>query len=74
MLNQLADWLDDRTGYLTLVRTFSEEQIPGGARWRYVFGSTLASVFLIQAVTGLLMMTAYSPSSRERLGQCVLHQ
>ena len=68
MLNQLAEWLDDRTGYLTLVRTFSEEQIQGGARWRYVFGSTLASVFLIQAVTGVLMMTAYSPSSASAWG------
>ncbi|MGZ3386327.1 MAG: cytochrome b [Isosphaeraceae bacterium] len=68
MLNQLAAWLDDRTGYLTLVRTFSEEQIQGGARWRYVFGSTLASVFLIQAVTGVLMMTAYSPSSASAWG------
>lgn len=74
MLNQLAAWLDDRTGYLTLVRTFSEEQVQGGARLRYVFGSTLASVFLIQAVTGVLMMTAYSPSSASALGQCVLHQ
>ncbi|MGZ3334362.1 MAG: cytochrome b [Isosphaeraceae bacterium] len=68
MLNQLAAWLDDRTGYLTLVRTFSEEQVQGGARWRYVFGSTLASVFLIQAVTGVLMMTAYSPSSASAWG------
>ena len=41
MLNQLADWLDDRTGYRALVRTFSDETIPGGARWRYVFGSAL---------------------------------
>ena len=60
--------MDDRTGYRALVRTFSDEIIPGGARWRYVFGSTLASVFLIQAVTGLLMMTAYSPSSASAWG------
>ena len=68
MLNQLADWLDDRTGYRPFLRTFSDEQIPGGARWRYVFGSTLASVFLIQAFTGVLMMTAYSPSSSSAWG------
>ena len=74
MLNQLANWLDDRTGYRTLIRTFNDELIPGGSRWRYVLGSTLASVFLIQAFTGVLMMTAYSPSSASGLGQCVLHQ
>jgi len=66
--NQLADWLDDRTGYRAFVRTFGEEQMPGGARWRYVFGSALASVFLIQAFTGLLMMAAYSPSSASAWG------
>ena len=46
----------------------SDEPIPGGARWRYVFGSTLAAVFLIQALTGVLMMTAYSPSSSTAWG------
>jgi ubiquinol-cytochrome c reductase cytochrome b subunit len=64
----LADWLDDRTGHRALIRKFSGEILPGGARWRYVFGSALASVFLIQAVTGVLMMTAYSPSSASAWG------
>lgn len=68
MLKPLADWFDDRTGYRALVRTFNDENMPGGARWRYVFGSGLASVFLIQAFTGLLMMTAYSPSSGSAWG------
>ena len=68
MLKPLADWMNDRTGYRALVRTFSDEIIPGGARWRYVFGSTLAAVFLIQAFTGLMMMTAYSASSASAWG------
>jgi ubiquinol-cytochrome c reductase cytochrome b subunit len=68
LLKHLGDWLDDRTGYRSVVHTFSAEQIPGGASWRYVFGSTLASVFLIQAFTGVLMMTAYSPSSSSAWG------
>ncbi len=68
MLDRLADWLDDRTGYRVLVRPFADEILPGGARWRYVFGSGLASVFLIQAFTGVLLMTAYSPSSQAAWG------
>ena len=68
MFKQLADWLDDRTGAGALLRTLSGEEIPGGARWRYVLGSALASVFLIQAFTGMLMMTAYSPSSATAWG------
>src|SRR6516165_9013837 len=38
------------------------EDIPGGARWRYVWGSTLVFVFTLQLVTGILLMTSYSPS------------
>jgi len=68
LLDRLADWLDDRTGYRALVRPFADEILPGGARWRYVFGSGLASVFLIQAFTGVLLMTAYSPSSQAAWG------
>ena len=68
MRNLLADWIDDRTAYRSLVRTFSAEIIPGGARWRYIFGSTLFAIFLIQAFTGVLMMTAYSPSSSSAWG------
>ena len=41
------------------------EEVPGGARWRYVWGSCLAFVFSIQLVTGVLLMTAYSPSSTQ---------
>jgi ubiquinol-cytochrome c reductase cytochrome b subunit len=59
----MADWIHDRTGYRDLVRVALDEPIPGGARWRYVFGSALSVVFLVQVFTGLLLMTSYSPSS-----------
>jgi ubiquinol-cytochrome c reductase cytochrome b subunit len=63
LFNKLGDWFDDRTGYRALVHEALEEPIPGGARWRYVFGSALSVMFIIQVVTGLLLMTSYSPSS-----------
>ena len=68
MFNKLADWLDARTGYRALMHEALEEPIPGGARWKYVFGSALTSTFLIQVVTGLLLMLAYSPSSSTAWG------
>ena len=68
MFNKLAEWLNDRTGYQALVHEALEEPIPGGARWRYVFGSALSTTFMIQLVTGLLLMTAYSPSSSTAWG------
>ncbi len=63
MFKQLADWLDDRTGFRALARGALDQPIPGGARWRYVFGSALTMVFLVQAFTGILLMASYSPSS-----------
>jgi ubiquinol-cytochrome c reductase cytochrome b subunit len=59
---RLHNWLDQRTGYRKLLEVLLIEHIPGGARWRYVWGSCLLFVFAIQLVTGLLLMTAYSPS------------
>jgi len=68
LFNKLADWLNDRTGYRALMHEALEEPIPGGARWRYVFGSALSTTFTIQVVTGLLLMTSYSPSSSTAWG------
>jgi ubiquinol-cytochrome c reductase cytochrome b subunit len=68
LLNSLANWLDDRTGYRALMHEALEEPIPGGARWRYVFGSALSTTFMIQLGTGLLLMLSYSPSASTAWG------
>ncbi|GAC1471805.1 MAG: hypothetical protein NVSMB9_18340 [Isosphaeraceae bacterium] len=68
MRKAMADWLDERTGFRGLVREALDEPIPGGARWRYVFGSALSTTFVIQVVTGLLLMLTYSPSSSTAWG------
>lgn len=58
----LLGWLDHRTGYRKVMDALLLENIPGGAKWRYVWGSALLMVFSIQLITGVLLMTAYSPS------------
>jgi ubiquinol-cytochrome c reductase cytochrome b subunit len=68
VLGNLFDWLDHRTGYRKFRDAMLLEHVPGGARWRYVWGSCLAFVFLIQVVTGILLMTAYSPSESSAWG------
>ncbi|MFP6685769.1 MAG: cytochrome b N-terminal domain-containing protein [Polyangiaceae bacterium] len=60
---KLFDWLDDRTGYRDFMHEALDEPIPGGARWAYVWGSALTLTLIIQAVTGVLLMTAYAPSA-----------
>ncbi len=64
-MGKLLDWLDHRTGYRKLRDALLLEHIPGGARWRYVWGSTLAFVFMLQLVTGILLMTSYAPSDTD---------
>ncbi|MEX0938967.1 MAG: cytochrome bc complex cytochrome b subunit [Pirellulales bacterium] len=58
-----TDWLEDRTGYRRWVTEALYESIPGGARWRYVWGSALVVVFLTQVITGVFLWMAYSPSA-----------
>jgi quinol-cytochrome oxidoreductase complex cytochrome b subunit/mono/diheme cytochrome c family protein len=57
-------WLDHRTGCRALVHDALFEHIPGGARWRYVWGSTLVFAFVVQIVTGVILWSAYSPSAQ----------
>src|SRR5919112_3262146 len=57
-------WLDDRTGYKGFLHAALYEHVPGGARWRYVWGSTLVFAFAVQMITGLFLWMHYSPSSQ----------
>jgi ubiquinol-cytochrome c reductase cytochrome b subunit len=63
-MNALLTWLDSRTGYKELLHEALYERIPGGARWRYVWGSTLVFTFTVQMITGVFLWTAYSPSAQ----------
>jgi ubiquinol-cytochrome c reductase cytochrome b subunit len=63
-LGRAADFLDDRTGYRALVHEALYERVPGGARWRYVWGSTLVFAFMTQVITGLFLWASYAPSAQ----------
>ncbi|HCK52008.1 MAG TPA: menaquinol-cytochrome C reductase [Planctomycetaceae bacterium] len=62
-MRSLLAWLDDRTGYAGFIHEALYERVPGGARWRYVWGSTLVFTFSVQLITGFFLWTAYSPSA-----------
>ncbi len=64
MIRGFCAWLDDRTGISGVLQEALYERIPGGARWRYVWGSTLVFAFVTQVVTGIFLWMAYSPSSQ----------
>ena len=62
-MSALLGWLDDRTGYRGLLHKALVEPIPGGAKWRYVWGSTLLFAIAVQFVTGLVLWAGYSPNA-----------
>lgn len=64
MIKALIDWLDDRTGCRALLHAALYEHIPGGARWRYAWGSTLVFAFSVQMITGFFLWACYSPSAQ----------
>jgi ubiquinol-cytochrome c reductase cytochrome b subunit len=63
-MRSLIGWLDNRTGIVALIHAALYEHVPGGARWRYVWGSTLVFAFVSQVVTGIFLWMSYAPSSQ----------
>ena len=64
MIRALREWADDRLGLSATIHDALYERIPSGARWRYITGSMLVFAFVTQAVTGIFLWMAYSPSSQ----------
>jgi ubiquinol-cytochrome c reductase cytochrome b subunit len=64
MMRSLGEWLEHRTGLSRFMREVLLENIPGGARWRYVTGSMLVFAFVTQAITGIFLWMYYSPGSQ----------
>ena len=62
-MKSLLDWIDHRTGIRSLTREALFENIPGGSRWRYVWGSTLTFTIFVQFVTGVFLWMGYSATS-----------
>ena len=60
----LSSWFDQRTGYRKLVSEALFENIPGGSRWRYIWGSTLVFTLAVQFITGVFLWMHYSPSAQ----------
>ncbi len=61
-MKAFLDWLDQRTGVPSVVRDAMYENIPGGASWRYVWGTVLLFALAMQFLTGIFLWANYSPS------------
>ncbi len=63
-MKRIIEWVDHRTGAKKLTHEALYENIPGGSRWRYVWGSTLTFALAVQFITGIFLWMGYSPSSQ----------
>lgn len=65
MIEKIGDWFDERTGYRKALASALDEDVLGGARFAYVFGSVLTFLLLLQMTTGVFLAMYYSPSASD---------
>ena len=63
MINNVLNWIDERTGFVSLTKDFLTEDVPGGVSYWYTFGSATLIALVIQIVTGIFLTFYYSPAA-----------
>src|SRR5271170_4540105 len=59
----MLNWLESRTGFVSMTKDFLTEDVPGGASYWYVFGSATLFAMTVQIVTGIFLTFFYAPSA-----------
>jgi len=59
----MLNWIERRTGFVSMTKDFLTEDIPGGASYWYVFGSATLFAMIVQIVTGIFLTFYYAPSA-----------
>ena len=59
----MLNWIERRTGFVSMANDFLREDIPGGASYWYVFGSATMFCMILQITTGIFLTFFYAPSA-----------
>ncbi|HUY41925.1 MAG TPA: cytochrome b N-terminal domain-containing protein [Candidatus Dormibacteraeota bacterium] len=59
----MLNWIEQRTGFLSMAKDFLTEDVPGGASYWYVFGSATLFAMIVQITTGIFLTFWYAPSA-----------
>ncbi|HEY4433765.1 MAG TPA: cytochrome b N-terminal domain-containing protein, partial [Candidatus Cybelea sp.] len=59
----MLNWIEKRTGFVSMAKEFLTEDVPGGASYWYVFGSATLFAMIVQIVTGIFLTFFYAPSA-----------
>src|SRR3954447_26793379 len=58
----LADWMEERTGIVSLTQTFLYEPVPKRGKWLYSLGSATLFLITLQFLSGILLLFYYVPT------------
>lgn len=64
-MRPILDWVESRTGLVSGVHEFLNEEIPASSGWHQVLGSVAVFGFLVQFFTGMLLALNYAPTAGE---------
>ena len=64
----MTDSTDNRASCCPLIRGLLARPLPGGPRWRNAWFGVSVMLFGVQIVTGVMLMTVYSPSTASAWG------
>ncbi len=61
MFSRIGHWIKKRWPIDTLMHILMVEEMPGGASYAYIFGSSVMLAFFLQAVTGIWQLIYFVP-------------
>lgn len=61
-MRRFGSFLRDRIGWQAYLKPFLEKPLPGDLNWTFTLGSVCALLFVVQAVSGVLLAAYYNPS------------
>ena len=59
----VADWMENRTGIVTMLEHFLYEPVPKRGAWLYTLGSATLFCITLQFLTGILLLFYYVPTT-----------
>jgi menaquinol-cytochrome c reductase cytochrome b subunit len=62
LVNYPLDWLEERSGLVGGVRYFLFRKVPSDTNWMETLGSAALTVFIVQAITGVILAMYYQPT------------
>src|SRR5512139_2565766 len=62
IVSRVLGWINERWPLKAVIKWSLEEEIPGGASYAYVFGSSALLLFFLQAATGIFQLVYMVPT------------